>query len=170
MKRPRRRHPQPIVLALYANAAALSLILIVLIARASSTGDGLSDLARAANALEPVAFAQDGPQAQPRAGASGLFLMPGQLSTNTWGCWVLDANVQTLAAYQYYPGDKMLRLVAARNIRFDRQLGNYQTAPAPDEVERMVEQERQGPANPLGDAPAGAGATPATQPATQSAP
>lgn len=165
MKRPRRRHPQPIVRALYANAVALSLILVVLIARSMSTPGGLSDLARTVSSLETPAFAQEGPPAQLRAGASGLFLMPGQLSTNTWGCWVLDANVQTLAAYQYYPGDKMLRLVAARNVRFDRQLGNYQTAPPPAEVEGMVEQERRGPANPLGDAPASSGTTPATQPA-----
>lgn len=125
--------------ALYLNAAILVVILLILIGRRSPTG------ARPAW-FEQSAYGQMEASARPLAGGSGLFLMPSQLSTNTWGCYVLDANAQTLTAYQYYPGDKVLRLVAGRNIRFDRQLGNYQTQPSPDEIRRMVEEERQAPA------------------------
>lgn len=136
----------PIVLALYANAAALFLILLVIAGRVISTG-GMTWFD------EPVY----GQQAQPVAGGGSLFLMPAQLSSNTWGCYVLDANAQTLTVYQYYSGEKMLRLVAARNVRFDRQLSSYQTAPPPAEVQQMVERER------------GALAAPAVVPATTQA-
>lgn len=136
--RPRRN---PIVVALYANAAVLGVILLVILGRTISSG-GLAW-------LDDPAYGQ---QAQPLAGGGSLFLMPAQLSSNTWGCYVLDANGQTLTAYQYYSGEKLLRLVAARNIRFDRQLGNFQTSPPPGEVEQMVERERaarSGPAEPV---------------------
>lgn len=121
----------PIVLALYANAAVLLLILLVITGRVVATG-GFSW-------FEAPVYGQ---QEQPVAGGGSLFLMPAQLSSNTWGCYVLDANAQTLTAYQYYSGEKMLRLVAARNVRFDRQLASYQTAPPPAEVQQMVERER----------------------------
>ncbi len=121
----------PIVPALYANACVLLLILLVIVGRAIAAG-GLSW-------FDAPAYGQ---QVQPVAGGGSLFLMPAQLSSNTWGCYVLDANAQTLTAYQYYSGEKMLRLVAARNVRFDRQLASYQTAPPPAEVQQMVERER----------------------------
>lgn len=109
----------------------LGVILLVIIGRTISSG-GLAWLD------EPAL----GQQVQPVAGAGSLFLMPAQLSSNTWGCYVLDANGQTLTAYQYYSGEKLLRLVAARNVRFDRQLGDFQTSPPPSEVQAMVERER----------------------------
>ncbi len=121
----------PIVLALYANAAVLLLILLVIAGRVMATG-GFSW-------FDTPVYAQ---QEQPVAGGGSLFLMPAQLSSNTWGCYVLDANAQTLTAYQYYSGEKLLRLVAARNVRFDRQLSSYQTSPPPAEVREMVERER----------------------------
>jgi hypothetical protein len=126
----------PVAWALYVNAAVLAVILLILIGRRSQSSP------RSAFFEQP-AYGQMEASARPLAGGSGLFLMPSQLSTNTWGCYVLDANAQTLTAYQYYPGDKVLRLVAGRNIRFDRQLSNYQTQPDPEEVRRMVEEERQ---------------------------
>ncbi len=126
-----RTQRNPIVFALYANACVLLLILLVVAGRAVSAG-GFSW-------FDAPAYGQ---QLQPVAGGGSLFLLPAQLSSNTWGCYVLDANAQTLTAYQYYSGEKMLRLVAARNVRFDRQLASYQTAPPPAEVQQMVERER----------------------------
>src|SRR5688572_12769134 len=90
----------------------------------------------------PAAFAQN---QQPIAGGAGLFMMPAQFSSNTWGCYLMDVDSQTLAAYQYLPGEHALRLVAARNFRYDRKLGNYNTAnPSPQEVKELVEKEAAG--------------------------
>lgn len=139
------RSRNPIIVALYANAAILSLILLLIVGRTVASG-GLSW-------VEVPAFGQ---QVQPVAGGGSLFIMPAQLSSNTWGCYVLDANVQTLSAYQYFNGEKLLRLVAARSVRYDRQLMNYQTSPLPAEVQAMVERERSIPAAP---APAATNAT-----------
>jgi len=69
--------------------------------------------------------------------------MPAQFSSNTWGCYVMDVDSQTLCAYQFLPGEKQLRLIAARNFRFDRRLGNFNTVPAPLDVKDLVDKEQQ---------------------------
>jgi hypothetical protein len=69
--------------------------------------------------------------------------MPAQFSPNTWGCYVMDVDTQTLVAYQFLPGEKQLRLIAARNFRFDRRLGNFNTTPPPLEVKELVDREEQ---------------------------
>jgi hypothetical protein len=92
-----------------------------------------------------------GQPVQPIAGGAGLFLMPAQFSSNTWGCYVMDVDSQTLCAYQFLPGEKQLRLVAARNFRFDRRLGNYNTSPAPLDVKDLVDKEAQ--TNRVGEPP-----------------
>jgi len=117
-----------LVVALWANAALLALITIVLIGRPGSPN------------LVPAAMAQ---YQQPIAGGSGIYIMPGQLSNNTWGCYLLDVDTQTLCAYQFYPGDKQLRLIAARNFRYDRKLGNFNTTPAPQDVAELVKKEQE---------------------------
>lgn len=120
-----------IAIALYVNAA---LLLAILVAAVSRGGDP-------ALSILPRAFANQG---QPIAGGGSLYLMPGQMSLNTFGCYVMDTDQQTLSVYQYYPGEKSeaLRLVAARNFRHDRRLGNFNTVPDPREVEKWVEAER----------------------------
>jgi hypothetical protein len=87
----------------------------------------------------PAAFAQ---MPQPIAGGAGLFLMPAQFAQNRYGCYVMDVDRQTLMAYEYNPGDRVLRLTAARDFNFDRQLRNFNTQPSPAEVESMVTRER----------------------------
>src|SRR6185503_20590413 len=101
-----RRRTRAVVYALYLNALLLAGVLLVLVTRDSSAR------------LLPAAFAAEGPA--PIAGGGGIFMMPGQFSVNTWGVYVMDIDQQTLCAYQFYPGDKQLRLVAARNFRYDR--------------------------------------------------
>ncbi len=55
----------------------------------------------------------------------------------------MDIDAQTLCAYQFYPADKQLRLVASRYFRFDRRLHQFNTGtPSPDEVEQLVEREQ----------------------------
>jgi hypothetical protein len=129
MRRPRRT--QPLIVALYLNAALLAGILVALLCGAR-TPSFLS-----------AAFAA-GPAPQPIAGGSGIYLMPAQFSQNQWGCYVMDVDAQTLCAYQWM-GDKKLRLVAARGFRHDRQLHDFNTDnPTPEEVEKLVELEKSG--------------------------
>jgi hypothetical protein len=123
------RRNSAVASALYVNAALLVVIVIVLLWRGNTPS------------FVPMAMAQN--QA-PIAGGAGVFIMPAQFSTNTWGCYLLDVDSQTLCAYQYYPGDKLLRLVAARNFRSDRRLNNYNTTPSPQEVTELVKKELRG--------------------------
>ena len=129
MKRPRRRN-NALVIGLYANAALMAAVLIVLLTRSDAPH------------LVSPAYGQ---QQQPIAGGAGLFVMPAQFSSSTWGCYVMDVDSQTLCAYQFVPGEKYLRFIAARNFKFDRQLRNFNTEPSPLEVKELVEKE-QGPA------------------------
>ena len=120
------RRPRPnrsLVYALYANAALLLAILIALLCK----GGG-------------VAFAAS--QTPPIAGGAGIFLMPAQFSTNTWGCYIMDVDTQTLCSYQFFPGEKQLKLVAARDFHFDRNLRRFNTSPDPSEIQKLNELER----------------------------
>jgi hypothetical protein len=130
--------------ALWANFAALVLILLVMLSR----NDGRSLPAFVCPALG---------QQMPIGGGAGVFIVPGQFSTNTYGCYIMDVDAQTLAAYQFYPADKQLRLIASRYFRYDRKLRNFNTTPAPDEVLQLtnreqddarVKQQNNAPANP----------------------
>ena len=123
----RSRNHNAILTALYMNAALLLAVVVVLISR-DSTPSFLSG-----------AFAQE---QQPIAGGGGVFVMPAQFGEKTFGCYLLDIDAQTLCVYQYAGADKTLRLIAARNFRFDRRLGNFNTFPVPKEVEQLVEKER----------------------------
>jgi hypothetical protein len=120
----------PLTLALYVNAALLAAILLVLMSRDSS----------------PTLLAPAMGQQQPAiAGGAGFFVVPAQFSTTTWGCYLMDVDQQNLCAYQYVPGERQLRLVAARNFRYDRRLGNFNTGgPTPAEVKDLVEKEAAG--------------------------
>ena len=117
-------------IALYVNAA----VLIV----------GALYLAAGNASLMPSAIAQ---QVQPRnlpAASAAISMIPVQMSINTWGCYVLDAEAQVLCVYQYVPGERLLRLQAARNIAYDRKLGAFNTAPLPREVADLVQKEATG--------------------------
>ena len=126
----RRARRNPVATALYLNAALLLAILVALVSRSGGVAVG---------SMLPAAFGAEG---QPIAGGGSLYLMPGQMSMNTFGCYVMDTDAQTLCAYQFYPGEKALRLVAARSFRHDRRLGNFNTEPDPRDVEKWVELER----------------------------
>ena len=69
--------------------------------------------------------------------------VPAQFSAITFGCYLMDIDNQTLTAYQYLPPNNQLKLLAARNFRWDRRLGNYNTAPAPLEIKQYVDTEQQ---------------------------
>jgi hypothetical protein len=116
-------------LALSANAIILSGILVAILAR----GNG--------SLLTSSAFAQN--QA-PIAGGAGVFVMPCQLATNQWGCYLMDIDAKTLVVYQYEPGIRQLRFVASRYFEYDRKLHDMSTSPPTEEVRRMIEKEKQG--------------------------
>lgn len=79
----------------------------------------------------------------PIAGGGGLFVMPAQLSGNTWGCYLMDIDRQTLSVYQYLPGSRELQFVAARNFTHDTKLGNFNTTPAPKDILDLVNKQDQ---------------------------
>ena len=87
MKRSRSRNP--LLIALYLNAALLGAVLIALITR-----DGGVTL------LAPVMGQAQAPATPAIAGGAGLFVVPAQFSTNTWGCYLMDVDSQSLVAYQ----------------------------------------------------------------------
>jgi hypothetical protein len=127
MRRPRRN--KPLLIALYLNAALLGAVLLVLLTRGPEVS------------LLPSAYGQGHP---PIAGGAGLFMMPGQFSERTFGVYIMDVDANTLCAYQYIPGERNLRLVAARHFRHDRRLQNYNTEnPTPEEVRVLVEKQNQ---------------------------
>ena len=128
MIRPRRRN-RSLLIALWANAILLCAVLVVLIGRERAPLFG------------SPAFAAE--QA-PIAGGAGIYVMPSQLASNVWGCYLIDVDRQTLMAYEYQPGTHQLRLVAGRGFKFDRELTNFSTTPDPDDIRKMVEQARNG--------------------------
>lgn len=127
MRRPRRSN-RSLVFALYLNAAFLLAIVVLLLSRG---GVGSQAIA-APNQTPPI------------AGGGGLFLMPGQLSLSTWGCYLMDIDSQTLCAYEYVPGEHSLKFVASRYFRYDRQLKQYNTTPNPEEIRQRVELQKNG--------------------------
>lgn len=123
-------HPRPknpVVLALWANAILLGGILAVLMSRSGSPS------------FVPAAMAQYQP---PIAGGAGVFVMPGQLSRDMYGCYLLDVDRQTLVAYEYQPGVHQLKFAAARTYKYDRELHDVNTTPPTEEVRRLVDKEK----------------------------
>ena len=119
---------QPLVIALYVNAALLLAVLVAILSRGGTTV-----LAAA-------------PSPQPIAGGANLYLMPAQFTANKWGCYVMDIDAQTLLAYYYAPRNDGtdLQLVAARKITYDRRLTNFNsTNPNWMEVKKWVDQANQ---------------------------
>jgi hypothetical protein len=114
------------------NAAVLAAIALALVVLPT----GSPDAARAQQALPEVL--------PPIAGGAGLFMMPAQLSRDRFGAYLMDIDTQTLVTYEYRDDAAAgpLHLTAARNFRFDRRLGNFNTVPQPREVERMLEKEQ----------------------------
>jgi hypothetical protein len=123
------RTPSAVALALYANAAVLLGILIVLLNR----GRG----------MESPAFA-DMPTQMPIAGGNGVFVMPCQLHPNVWGCFLIDVGHGTMCVYEYRSGDKALVLTAARDYTYDLQMKNYDTFPPDYDVKKLVDDQNSG--------------------------
>jgi hypothetical protein len=129
----------PVATALWANAALLAVIALVLLNRSG------------APSFMSAAYGQN--QA-PIAGGAGVFIMPAQMQTNVWGAYLLDVDNKTICAYQFYPGEKKLRLTAARSYKWDTRLENFNTDIPPKEVKALID--RQAAAQQQGAGGAGA--------------
>lgn len=121
-----------IVVVLWVNAALLLALLVAMLSRSDAQFPSVLPTAHAQHQL-------------PIGGGAGVFIVPAQFSVNTFGCYLLDIDSQTIVAYQFMPADRQLRLVAARHFRYDRRLHNYNTQrPTPNEVRAMLELEQAG--------------------------
>jgi hypothetical protein len=138
MRRPRRNNP--IALALWANAIALTIVGLAIFSR-SSGSNSPRDTIDVPNFPDFASRAMAQNQ-MPIGGGAGLFMVPAQFSSTTFGCYIMDVDAQTLSAYWYEPPSHQLHLVASRNFRFDRRLGNYNTIPAPMEIKALVDKEQ----------------------------
>lgn len=70
--------------------------------------------------------------------------MPAQFGTNVWGVYLMDIDTQSICAYEFLPGERVLRFVAARNFRSDRKLGNWNTQPDPAEIAKLLDVQQGG--------------------------
>lgn len=122
---PMRQAPTRNILAyaLFANAAVLAGILVVLVCR-----DRVG--------LASPAFAG---ASAPIAGGGGIYIMPCELHPSVWGCYLMDTDQQTLCVYEYRSGERALVLTAARHFRYDLGLKDYNTFPAWYDVQKQVE-------------------------------
>jgi len=92
-----------------------------------------------------VSAADSGGTAAATSGGAGpLFAVAGQISKDTYGLYLVDTQNATICLYEWLPQNRKLRLLAARSIRWDRQLQEYNTEIPPSEVEKLVSNQRPG--------------------------
>ena len=76
-------------------------------------------------------------------GGDDMLVVGGQITKDSYGLYLVDTKRQALCIYQWLPGSRKLRLMAARNFKYDVQLDEYNAdKPPPSEVKRLVEQNR----------------------------
>lgn len=78
-------------------------------------------------------------------GARGIFAFTGQLDENSYGLFMMDVDSSNVWVYQYQPGAKQLKLVAARSFLYDRYLEEYKNDPvtAPKVIKGMLDKQRE---------------------------
>lgn len=84
-------------------------------------------------------------QAQPPLPGGGMrmgknaYLMPMQLGRNSWGMVLVDTQRHVFAVYRILASASRVRLMAARNYRYDLMLKDFNNAtPTPFQVKTMV--------------------------------
>lgn len=113
------------------------------------------------SALSKSAWAQSAVTgAGPAPGGRGIYAFAGQISSRSYGLFMLDVDSGTIWCYEIARGtldEPHLKLVAARSWIFDRYLEEFNVAaPTPGEVRRLVEQQQaaqRAPAQPPGGEP-----------------
>jgi len=92
-----------------------------------------------------VQLAADGPIARGQVTAAeegGVFAVAGQITSDSFGIYLVDTERQTLTVYQWLPSVKKLRLLAARNYRFDLGLDEFNTEPSVREIQQLTREHR----------------------------
>ncbi len=118
------------------RAVAPAVRWLAVIALAMAAGLLAGELFRAAPA---GAQGQPGAPVQAASAApEGVFAVAGEIARDAYGVYLVDLRRSTICLYQYYSGDRRLRLVAARTYVFDAQLDSYNTEPTPEEVSKLV--------------------------------
>ena len=77
--------------------------------------------------------------------AIGITVVPAQFSSSTYGCYLLDADHQSLCVYTFHPGEHDLHLEAARDVEYDRRLKLFNTSPPPTEVQKLADRAAEPP-------------------------
>lgn len=96
--------------------------------------------------VELIRFSPTAGAQVPVSGRSGRFLaVPGRLTGDSYGVYIIDLENGIINVYQWVPGRRgtgKLKLLAARNINYDLQLDEYNTEPSPKEIKKLVNQSR----------------------------
>jgi len=135
-------HTAPVVVIHSGSRQAASWIIVVLLAVIATALVLRLDEGR----LMRSAVAQtDGPGGG-LVGARGIYAFSGQLTSKTFGLFMLDVDTGTVWCYELSKGtndELLLRLVAARSWTSDRYLEEFNVAdPVPGAVRMMVAQQR----------------------------
>ena len=82
--------------------------------------------------------------AAPASSAGGVLLVAGQVTSDSYGLYLVDTQSRTICVYQWIPATRKMRLMAARNYGFDLQLDDYNNEKdtSPAEIRKLVEQQR----------------------------
>jgi hypothetical protein len=115
-------------LLLIGNVALLLIVAILLVDRGIPAARGQTSTTAIPTTAPSLEF-------QP----ANLTMMPAQISTNGFGCYVLDSTNQTISIYEYLPGDHDLKFLAARDISFDHRMKSFNTSPPPSDIKAIVE-------------------------------
>ncbi|MBC8373951.1 MAG: hypothetical protein ISS69_03935 [Phycisphaerae bacterium] len=76
-------------------------------------------------------------------GGDDMLVVGGQITKDSYGLYLVDMKRQSLCVYQWLPGTRKLRLMAARTFKYDVQLDEYNAdKPTPRDVKRLVEQNK----------------------------
>ena len=76
-------------------------------------------------------------------GGNDMLVVGGQITKDSYGLYLVDMKRQSLCVYQWLPGTRKLRLMAARTFKYDVQLDEYNAdKPTPRDVKRLVEQHK----------------------------
>lgn len=107
---------------------------LVVVILAGVAGALLVELGRTASAIGQGV-------AEPSREGRGLLVVPGQITRDGYGLYLVDGEKGKMCVYQYQPTNGQLRLLASRNFTYDLSLDEYNTAPPPREIKDLVEQQ-----------------------------
>lgn len=94
----------------------------------------------------PAALAQSVSGAGPMQGSRGIYAFTGQLTSKSFGLFMMDTDSGTVWCYEFQrgpSGEPQMRLVGARSWVYDRYLEEFNVAdPVPSAVKVLVQQQR----------------------------